>query len=485
MRIAVHSDMNDPTPSPETRMSPGRPGARSAPTIAVLVAAFVLAGSPLGAQPAPGPAPVGETPAARELVIRRIEFAGLGRTPLDRAEQATGLELPAPATPEVILAATARLRESRLFGAVDVRTRPGEQPGDVVLVFEVQETRPHLRFGLGYEDFSSWYLIPVELNADNLTGRGEGLSLGARIGYRVTGLDLVLRRPGRASALDFWQLKLSGEGVERIYYLDSTETRHHVDRGGLELRVGRRLGGPYSLEGWVGTDNTQVDSTAAVYTDRASLGQQRGDEVPFEELPEEIQRDVRDRRQARLGLAVVADRRSGPGLAMHGTWTRLSGEAAFSQYGTIGSGQLDVRGYATPGPGVQLAARLRAATSSHEAPFYESYYVGGLYTVRGYASQSLSPPEGDLGMGAGSVELRHAWVGPASNPRFSAIAFVDAAAGWRRDESTAGGVAWGAGFGFRLRLPWFGQVGLDAARPLSPSPIDEAFHLHGSLGWAF
>ncbi|MCC6651423.1 MAG: hypothetical protein IT348_09785, partial [Candidatus Eisenbacteria bacterium] len=186
-------------------------------------------------------APAARVP-ARTLTIERIEFAGLSRTPVERAERAAALALPATASVEVIEAATARLRASGLFRAIDVRTKPAGEPGRIVLVFEVQESRPHLRFGLGYEDFSSWYVMPAQLNADNLTGHGEALRLSARVGYRVAGLDLTLRRPAGESALDFWELRLRGESVDRIYYLDSTETRHHLDRGGLDLRIGRALG---------------------------------------------------------------------------------------------------------------------------------------------------------------------------------------------------------------------------------------------------
>jgi outer membrane protein assembly factor BamA len=170
---------------------------------------------------------------------------------------------------------------------------------------------------------------------------------------------------------------------------------------------------------------------------------------------------------------------------MRGSWARLSAEAAFSELGDVGSWQADVRSYVPLGASLQLAARLRGAACSYAAPFYSRYYVGGIYTVRGYASQSLSPPEGDLNLGAGSLELRHAWAGSAENPRFSGLAFVDAAVGWSEEPPSASDLAWGAGIGFRVRLPWFGQVGLDAALPLSPSQLNEAFHLHGSLGWSF
>jgi outer membrane protein assembly factor BamA len=393
--------------------------------------------------------------------------------------------VPSPATPEAIAAAADRLRGSRMFGRVDVHTRAGDRPGDVVLVFDVRENQPHLRFGLGYEDYSSWYLIPIQLNADNLTGHGEGLSFGARFGYRVAGLDLSLRRPAARDARDFWELRARGEGVDRVYFFDSTETLHHIERGGIDLRAGRHLSSTFGLEAWLASEKTRVDSNASVYTDRASLNRHRGDEVPFPTLPPQVQRDVRDRAQGRLGLALVYDRRRGSGLETHGVWGRLSGEGAFSRLGDYGSWQADARAYVPVSPGLQLAARVRGEAVSPGAPFYDRYYAGGLYTVRGYPSQSLSPPQGNLNLGCGSFELRHAWVGPASNPRVTAIAFLDGAAGWSASAPSPRDVAWGMGFGFRFRVPWLGQVGVDAARPLSVSPVREGFHLNSSLGWSF
>lgn len=422
---------------------------------------------------------------ARALTITRVEFTGLSRTSAARAERAAGLALPAAATREAIADAAARLRASRLFASVDPHTRPGGAPGEVVLVFDVREARPGVRFGLGYEDYSSWYLIPAQLQADNLTGHGEGLSLGARVGYRVTGLDLALRRPAPRETRDYWETRLRLEHLDRIYFLDGVETRHPLDRGSADLRVGRALGRTTALEAWLAFETTQVDSNASIYSERASQDRRKGETVPFADLPTAIQRDVRTRPQTRLGLALLVDGRRGAGLEARGVWARAAGEAVASKYGTFGSWQLDVRGYAPLGADVQLAARARAATLTPGAPFYERYHVGGLYTVRGYPSQSLTPPEGALNLGAASLELRTAWWGPASDPRFAAIAFVDAGFGWSHVAPSPRDIASGAGFGFRARVPWLGRLGVDVGRPLSSSPVKEAFHVNGSIGWAF
>lgn len=425
----------------------------------------------------------GVTPAVR--TIERVEFRGLARTRPHVAARIAALVAGAPADFEAILAATERLRASGLFRSVEPSTRPGEAPDGIVLEFVVVETRPHLRFGVGYEDFSSWYLVPAQFAADNLTGRGESLRLAARIGYRVAGADLAFRSTTDPAARRWWELRVFGEGVDRVYWLDSTETRHHLNRGGAQLTRGVALGRGWAMEAWLGAEGTRPDSNATVYADREALGREKGDEVPFESLPYEIRRDVRERGQARLGLALVRDRRVGAALAARGTWARFSVEGAYSELGDYATWQADVRGYAPVSPLAQLAVRARAGAVASGAPFYERFAIGGLYTVRGYPSQALSPPQGTLNFGAASVEFRHAWAGHAANPRFTAIAFADAAIGWNRERPSLSAGAGSIGAGFRVRVPWFGQAGVDVARPLSRSPVDEAFRVHGSLGWSF
>lgn len=452
--------------------------------IATLFASLLAAAPRARAAAATGDTLTASAP-ARVLTLRRVEFTGLAKTSPTIANRVADLSVPAPASPEAIAAATERLRASGLFRSVDAHTRAGDVPGDVVLVYDVRENGPHLRTGLGYEDDASWYLIPLQFDAGNFTGRGDRLTFGARFGYRVAGLDLALRHPASRAGGTWWQLRASGEGVDRVYFWDSTETLHHLSRGQLELRAGRRVSRTWALEGWLASRTTRVDSNASVYTDRASLGRHRGDELPFATLPTSIQRDVRTTQQGRLGLAVTLDRREGSGLETRGAWGRFAAEGTASRDARYGAWQADVRAFAPLAPGVQLAARVRGASVSHEAPFWDRCYVGGVTSVRGFPSEGLSPPQGDLDMATASIELRHAWIGEPANPRLTAVAFVDTGRGWSWSAPPLSEFASGAGFGFRLRLPWLGEVGLDAARPLSRSPVREGFHLNASLGWAF
>jgi outer membrane protein assembly factor BamA len=207
--------------------------------------------------------------------------------------------------------------------------------------------------------------------------------------------------------------------------------------------------------------------------------------VAFDELPRDIQLAIERRGRARLGTALVVDSRRGSGLGTSGGWGTLSGEAVRSSGGGFGSFALDARAYAPLGGGVQLATRARAGAVTGEAPFHDRFYLGGLYTVRGFPSQSLSPPEGSRRFGTISAELRSVWVGDPRSPAVSALGFVDVGAASGTLEGMADGVSVGAGYGFRVRAAWIDYLGLDVGFPLTASPVDEAFHVNLSLGWTF
>ncbi len=426
-----------------------------------------------------------EPPDAAVFVIEAIEIAGNTRTPSDAAVHATGLQPGDTASMQEILSSAERLRQSQIFGKVRIHSRPGSASGRIVVVFDVEESRPHFRFGLGYEDFSGWYLIPIQLNLDNLIGHGERFRISSRLGYRLAGVVAEYRHPIGRERKTFWEATLRGENQDRIYYLDRTETRHGIERWGADLRFLHSLNRSLSLETWGSIEKVRADSSARVYRASESEGREQGDEIPFEELPDEIRKDLLRDRLPRIGVALNFDARSGENLLSRGIAGRVSGEWIVSKEDPFAVTQLDLRGYQPLPANLQLAARLRYGVASPRAPFYERFYLGGLYTVRGYPSQSLSPPCGDLSMATLSLELRGPIIGAANNPRLAGLLFVDGGAGWSSGDAAEENTAAGIGYGFRWRLPWIGRLGLDVAHPLSASPVEEGFHINLSLGWTF
>jgi len=437
------------------------------------------------ALPAPAAPVSGAASPARTLVLERIELEGNTRTGLATVLDRIDLRPGEPLRIDRLETAAEDLRRTRLFREVAIHTRPGSAPGRVVAVFRVRENRPHLRLGAGYEDLSGWYLIPLEFNLDNLTGRGEALSLATRFGYRVSGLVLNLRSSSAAAKRSFWMARLRAEEQSRIYFDDGIEINHPVSRGGLDLGFGIPLGRRVLLETTLSFEGVEPDSSATVYRDREILGRSRGAAVPFAELPASIRADLGRRNQTRLALALQGEARRGTGLEARGLRGRIHLEGVLSDEANFVRATVDGRAYLPLGDGLQAAAHLRGGVVSVEAPFYERSYLGGLYTVRGYPSQSLSPPGGDRGMAAASVELRTAWIGPAADPRVTGLLFLDA--GWAGGDGAVDlkDTAVGIGYGIRVRVPWVRRIGLDVGVPLSSSPVDESFHLNFGLGWTY
>ncbi|MCA9729152.1 MAG: BamA/TamA family outer membrane protein [Candidatus Eisenbacteria bacterium] len=371
-----------------------------------------------------------------------------------------------------------------IFVRASVHTRPGSAPGRIVAVIDAEERGPQLRFGLGYEDLTGWYLIPAELDFDNASGHGETLRAGVRFGYRVGGVVLEAGRAAGPRGGLFWRARATAETVDRVYFYQDTEIAHPVRRGGLELRLGSELRGGTSLFGWVAEQSAEADSSARIYQKNEEEGRKAGTEVPFEDLPPGVARDLERQHLTRFGVGARLDRRQGPELLQHGVAGTVELEGIAFPDGAFGRGLLDLRGYLPLGRGAAIAARTQLAGVGPRAPFYERLYLGGLYSVRGFPSQSLSRPQGETHLASGSIELRAPWVGPAARPTLAGLVFVDTGVSWS-DDLAAQRLSVGAGYGVRIRLPWVRYLGVDVGFPLTASPAQEAFHVNASLGWTY
>ncbi len=420
------------------------------------------------------------------LTLEAVEPHGNTRTSLEVIERYLGLTPGMPIDQADLLAAVARLRDSDLFDAVDYYTRPGETRGTLVLVLEVEERGPDVRFGTGNSDLDGWYLIPAALSLDNLTGRGEQAALQLMFGYRTVGLSMYYRRGTAPADRTFWGAEFRITGNERVYFVDGVEYGHPVARGGLNLQLGRRLGGAWSLSTTSGGAPGAATAAAGWWRAAAGGGAGVGGGALSGAPPAGIAADVGERERTTWRTDLVLDTRSAmrrAGSPTSGLWGRLRLGYTFQEQGDFPSASCDLRTYRPLGAGV-LGLHGRAAYVGEDAPFYDRLYLGGLYTVRGFPSQSLTAPAGDEWLCNGSLEFRAPLLGDAARPRVAGVLFLDAGQGGDVDGSS-GDVAVGIGWGFRVRLGWLGYLGTDIAVPLTDSPVDESFHGHASLGWSF
>jgi outer membrane protein assembly factor BamA len=421
------------------------------------------------------------------LVIESIEITGNTRTPRETVLRFLPIKPSDQVTADSVLAAVAHLESSQLFSAVEYSTRKGSSRGRIVLELTVKEQGIDVHIGAGYQDLTSWYLIPAELRLDNRLGRGERIRLQARLGYRQSGLVLFFEEPRLGDGEGHWGFSLSGLSSDRVYFLQGSEYRHRVKTGEVEVHGGRKISRHLSWEVGAGIETAEADSFATATTTEQARGVERGDRLEGDDLPGGVIDDL-GKRERLIGRAeLIWDSRGAgriAGSAVSGVWGRVRVEGFLSGSQGYPRATLDVRGYQTL-LDAALAGRVRAGVTTRKAPFYDRFSVGGLYTVRGFPSQTLSDPGGDEAFWSASLELRAPLVGAPHNPRLSGLLFIDAAQGNSKNRAVSDPVAVGAGYGLRLRLPWIGWLGLDVGIPITDSPVEEAFRGHGSIGWTF
>lgn len=452
------------------------------------VLAGVLAATPTRATSLPPPART----AAKTLTLESVRYEGAHRTNQAILDGYLALTPGAPFDPAEVESGIERLRTSGFFDRVDYYTRPGARRGAVVLVVELDEAGSQFRLGTGNSDLDGWYLIPAEACFDNFSGHGERAAIQLRFGYRLAGLYAHYLRGRNPHEKTLWGVRARVYSLEQVYFDDGVEYAQPTARAGVDLHWGRKLGGGLSLVGGLVTEVVDVDSTGSVWVDDEFAGVHEGDEVKFDQLPAAIAEAVGQYRRTALRADLVLDRRSPRRIAFtpeSGLWGRLRVESLRQKTieerdgerdDRFGSASLDLRAYRAWGPGV-LALSARGAVTGSQAFFADRYYLGGLYTVRGFPSGALSAPGGDRSLWTGSIEYRAALAGPAARPRVAGSLFLDAGGSGQSGSS----VAVGAGWGLRLRLFDEWSAGLDIAAPVTDTPVRESFHGHFSLGWRF
>jgi outer membrane protein assembly factor BamA len=425
----------------------------------------------------------------RGLMLESIRIEGAARTARSTVLDDLPLHEGDAVTPDQVLDAVDELRRAEIFASVDFRTERGSERGRFVLVLLVEERGLDFRFGTGYHDLDGWYLIPAQLRLDNRLGRGERLRLQANVGYRIGGLELVLDDRRFAGGAGFWEVKLAGHGIDRPYFVDGVEYRHRVEQGEAGALAGWRMGRT-RIQFGARFESIDPDSSAEAAQDDTFRDIERGDELVFADLPAGVAERVGESERTVLHAQFEVDSRSRRSVSFTpaaGVWGRARGETfAGADDPSFSAVTADLRAYRAAAGGA-LALRLRSGAVQSDAAFYDRYHLGGLYTVRGFPSQSLSPPEGDTRFWTATLEFRAPLAGRKDLPRVLGFVFADAGDGWQGGAGEGDGerAAASAGFGFRIRVPWFDSLGIDFGIPITESPVDEAFHANAALGWNF
>jgi outer membrane protein insertion porin family len=287
-----------------------------------------------------------------------------------------------------------RLEGLQYFEKVDTRPEPTDAPNRKNLVIGVDEKKTgNLTLGAGFSSVDS-VVGYVELTQGNFdlfnlptfTGGGQKFRLRVQIGTERQDYTASFIEPwflGRKLALgvDLYYRELDYQSLNDLYY---------EYRAGAKVGLTRALGSDklignisYTLEEAriKLTDNASSNAVPVTITDAAAEGWSL---------------------LSRAKASLAYDTRGGGLLPNKGQRTELSGEVVGGPLGGDKSFyKIELHtGWYFPGffkghvlEIVGSAGVAHAFNGDSDVPFYERYYLGGLYSMRGFKYRSVSPRE--------------------------------------------------------------------------------------------
>jgi outer membrane protein insertion porin family len=306
-----------------------------------------------------------------------------------------------------------RLEDMRYFSKVEIQPQATDPmiPGKKDLVINVEEQNTgNFTVGAGFSSVESLFGY-VEVSQGNFdlmkppyfTGAGEKIKLRVEIGLQQQDYDLSFVQPWfmdkkLALGIDLYRHELFYESPNNIYNETRTGGRVSLTRAlGSDFLIGSVF---YNLEqvgiqlnnGWNSGGFTGI-GFPLVFTRNAptAITDQAGVHV-----------------YQRVGGSIAYDTRNSTELPNHGQRTELSGQV--SQELSSGNEayykmELTTAWY-FPGffKGHVLEAGGRAGVTEGfmggDVPFYDRFYLGGLYSMRGYKFRNVAPRDPKFGLAA-------------------------------------------------------------------------------------
>jgi len=350
-------------------------------------------------------------PASEESIGRVLELERVvvtGNSHVSDSAILNTLQLAARDTLNATILEEARLRllsEHPLLSTVDFATQPGSQRGLVILNIAVTERRPIVVVtGYGHHDTYGWFLTLLGLRVDPAAAHGTEFGLGLRLGFHIAGLDGEFEKRGKSGGFG-WGGSFHIYSQEQIFFAGeegpatgdtaaagkyAREFRQKIERAGAELRLLYTLGNSTQFTFGLQAETARPDSS---YKEPES-----GDEFVFSEFPRSLQPDIKHTDITGLFFRVVRDTRDGPDYPQSGSYAILQMQSNSSTLGgdvTFTKAEGDIRKHIRVGDRRVISSRLAAGIVSRGTPYYERFYVGGMYSVRGFRGLSLSPPSGN------------------------------------------------------------------------------------------
>jgi outer membrane protein insertion porin family len=387
-----------------------------------------------------------------------------------------------------------RLENLQYFDKVDTRPEPTDPPiaGRKNLIVNVEEQNTgKLTFGAGFSSVDS-LVGYVELTQGNFdlfhpptfTGAGQKFRLFVQLGTQRQDYELSFIEPWFLNrklsfGVDLYRHQLDFESPNNIF--DETRT-------GMKLSLTRALGSDFLIGSVSYTLEDVGISLNSGWHDWESVIPTPSDPSGFitPNVPQAILDEVGDHFYQRFGASLAYDTRNSTQLPNHGQRSEIDTELSV---GDSTFYKVEVKSdWFFPGffKGHVLEAGGRAgiadSLSGGDVPFYDRYYLGGLYSLRGFKYRNIGPRDPNFGniqypnmpsepIGGdsywfGSLEYSIPILEKENGIGVRIALFYDAGAVGAGSYSFSGNFDDNWGLGFRLNIPHLGPLRLDYGVPI-------------------
>ena len=290
-----------------------------------------------------------------------------------------------------------RLEGLDYFEKVDMQPEPTDPPiaGEKDLIINVKEKNTgNFTLGAGFSSVDSLVGF-AEMSQANFdlfhppyfTGGGQRLRIRIQVGsqrqdYEISYVEPWFLNRKLSLGVDLYRHQLNFESPNNIY--DETRT-------GAKVSLTRTLGSDF-LQGTVsyGVEDVGISLNSGWQ----SSGQNQS-LVNFDNVPDAIATEVGDHFYQRFGGALAYDTRNSTQLPNHGQRTEIIPELSVGDKNFY---KLELKtSWFFPGlfkgHVIELDGRSGVAQSisGGDVPFYDRYYLGGLYSMRGFKFRNVSP----------------------------------------------------------------------------------------------
>ncbi|MGD0252082.1 MAG: BamA/TamA family outer membrane protein, partial [Verrucomicrobiota bacterium] len=390
-----------------------------------------------------------------------------------------------------------RLENLQYFDKVDMRPEPTDPPiaGRKNLIVNVEEQNTgKLTFGAGFSSVDALvgYAELTQGNFDlfhppTFTGAGQKFRLFVQLGTQRQDYELSFVEPWflnrkLAFGVDLYRHQLDFESPNNIY--DESRT-------GIKLSLTRALGSDFLIGSVSYTiEDVGISLNDGWHGDQTIIIPGPINPPPVEQNPRNVPLDILnetgDHFYQRFGASLAYDTRNSTLLPNHGQRSEIDTE--FST-GDSTFYKVEVKSdWFFPGffKGHVLEAGGRAGIAdslgSGDVPFYDRYYLGGLYSLRGFKYRNIGPrdpayypgnlagiPDEPIGGDSywfGSLEYSIPILEKENGVGVRIALFYDAGAVGAQPYSFSGNFDDNWGLGFRLNIPHLGPLRLDYGVPI-------------------